>query len=116
NNAALELFDFPGNYRDTQQGQSLTRLRMQQEEMAYENIVARSNIHQLELGRKFKLRSDENAADNKKQFVITRIEHYGFDGSYLEEKDQDGAGSGSSYSNQFSCIPARSEEHTSELQ
>lgn len=106
NNAALELFDFPGNYRDTQQGQSLTRLRMQQEEMAYENIVARSNIHQLELGRKFKLRSDENAADNKKQFVITRIEHYGFDGSYLEEKDQDGAGSGSSYSNQFSCIPA----------
>ena len=104
NNAALELFDFPGNYRDTQQGQSLTRLRMQQEEMAYENIVAHSNIHQLELGRKFKLRSDENTADNRKQFVITRIDHYGFDGSYLDEKDQEDATS--SYSNQFSCIPA----------
>lgn len=106
NNAALELFDFPGNYRDTQQGQSLTRLRMQQEEMAYENIVAHSNIHQLELGRKFKLRSDENTADNRKQFVITRIDHYGFDGSYLDEKDQADATSSTSYSNQFSCIPA----------
>ncbi len=106
NNAALEMFDFPGNYRDTQQGQSLTRLRMQQEEMAYENIIANSNFHQLILGRKFKLRSDENIADNKKQFVITNIQHHGFDGSYLEEKDPDGTALGASYSNQFSCIPA----------
>jgi type VI secretion system secreted protein VgrG len=106
NNAALEQFDFPGNYRDTQRGQNLTRLRMQQEEIAYESIIAQGNIHQLEVGKKFKLRSDENVADNKKVFVIAEIQHQAFEGSYLEEQTGDGKSGSAGYSNQFSCFPA----------
>lgn len=110
NNAALERFEFPGNYKDSQRGQNLTRLRMQQEEMAYESIVAHSNLHQLQIGKKFKLRSDENVADDKKHFVISAIHHQAFNGSYLEEKDPTATAgqetSQETYSNQFSCFPA----------
>lgn len=113
NNTALERFEFPGYYKDNQRGQNLTRVRMQQEEMAYESIIATGNLHQVEIGKKFKLQSDENLADDKKQFVISEICHYAFEGSYLDEKHtpettrgEDNGNLQESYRNQISCFPA----------
>lgn len=105
NNSALEQFEFPGNYSESQRGQNLTRIRMQQEEAGYQVVSAAGNFHQLEVGKKFKLRSDEAAADDKKNFVISEIRHDAFDGSYLDEGSEDDGESGARYQNHFICLP-----------
>lgn len=103
NNSALERFEFPGNYSENQRGQTLTRIRMQQEEAGYQVVSANGNFHQLEVGKKFKLRSDEAVADDKKNFVISEIHHDAFEGSYLDEGNKDGGES--HYQNRFICLP-----------
>ncbi|HSC69463.1 MAG TPA: type VI secretion system tip protein TssI/VgrG [Cellvibrio sp.] len=105
NNSALERFEFPGNYTESQRGQNLTRIRMQQEEAGYQAVSAASDLHLLEVGKKFKLRSDEAAADDKKNFVVAEIRHEAFEGSYLDESNKAEAGGESRYQNYFVCIP-----------
>ncbi|PUA28484.1 MAG: hypothetical protein B0W54_18750 [Cellvibrio sp. 79] len=102
NNSALERFEFPGNYNESQRGQNLTRIRMQQEESGYQIVQAGGNLNYLEVGKKFKLLSDEALVDDKKTFVISEISHQAFEGSYLDE-DEDGKAS--SYQNRFLCFP-----------
>lgn len=101
NNASFPRFEFPGSYRESEQGRALTKLRMQQEEMTYEWVTAASNVHTLEVGKKFTLKSDENAADHNKNYLITEIRHTAYNPSYLESESQE-----SPYSNQFVCIPS----------
>ncbi|MDF3012288.1 MAG: hypothetical protein K0Q78_492 [Cellvibrio sp.] len=105
NNSALERFEFPGNYSESQRGQTLTRIRMQQEEAEYQAVSAAGNFHQLEVGKKFKLRSDEAAADDKKNFVISEIRHDAYEGSYLDEGNKEDGGDVSGYQNHFICLP-----------
>ena len=107
NNSALERFEFPGNYSENQRGQTLTRIRMQQEEAGYQVVSAGGNFHQVEVGKKFKLRSDEAVSDDKKNFVISEIRHEAFEGSYVddEKKEEGGVVVESSYKNNFVCIP-----------
>lgn len=102
NNSALERFEFPGNYLESQRGQNLTRIRMQQEEAGYQLVHAGGNLHHLELGKKFKLNSDEASVDDKKTFVISEITHEAFEGTYLDEEEE---GKSSSYRNYFYCFP-----------
>lgn len=102
NNSALERFEFPGNYVESQRGQNLTRIRMQQEEAGYQLVHAGGNMPQLEIGKKFKLNSDEALVDDKKTFVISEITHEAFEGSYLDEEEE---GQSSSYRNFFYCFP-----------
>ena len=79
---------------------------MQQEETGYQAVSAAGNFHQLEVGKKFKLRSDEAAADDKKNFVISEIRHEAFEGSYLDEGKKIRTGDGQSrYHNHFICLP-----------
>jgi type VI secretion system secreted protein VgrG len=105
NNSALERFEFPGNYSESQRGQNLTRIRMQQEEAGYQAVSATGNFHQLEVGKKFKLRSDEAAADDKKNFVIAEIRHEAYEGSYLDEGNKEDDINASRYQNEFICLP-----------
>lgn len=103
NNSALERFEFPGNYNESQRGQNLTKIRMQQEESEYQAVRAGGNIPQLEIGKKFKLLSDEALVDDKKTFVIAEIIHEAFEGSYLDENAEDEPPS--SYKNFLVCLP-----------
>ncbi len=105
NNSALERFEFPGNYSESQRGQTLTRIRMQQEEAGYQVVSAGGNFHQIEIGKKFKLRSDEAVADDKKSFVISEIRHDAFEGSYVDDDKKEEGGPESGYRNNFICIP-----------
>jgi type VI secretion system secreted protein VgrG len=101
NNTSFPRFEFPGSYRESEQGRALTKLRMQQEEMNYERATAASNVHTLEVGKKFTLKSDENEADHNKSYVITEIRHSAYNPSYLESESDE-----STYSNQFVCLPS----------
>ncbi|MET0355846.1 MAG: type VI secretion system tip protein TssI/VgrG, partial [Cellvibrio sp.] len=105
NNSALERFEFPGKYSENQRGQTLTRIRMQQEEAGYQVVSASGNFHQLEVGKKFKLRSDEAIGDDKKNFVISEIRHDAFEGSYVDDDKKEEGGPESSYKNNFVCFP-----------
>jgi type VI secretion system secreted protein VgrG len=101
NNSSFPRFEFPGCYRENELGRALTKLRMQQEEMNYERVSAASNIHMLEVGKKFILKSDENEADHNKMYVITEIHHNAYDPSYMESESDDPP-----YTNQFVCLPS----------
>lgn len=101
NNAAYPHFAYPGLYKETEEGLAITRLRMQQEEVAYEEVRAAANIHTLAVGKKFVLNSDENPTDNGQAFVITELHHAAYNPSFRQGEDE-----GNVYSNQFSCIPA----------
>ncbi len=101
NNASFPRFEFPGGYRESEHGRSLTKLRMQQEELNFERVSAASNVHTLEVGKKFGFKSDENTVDHGKSYVITEIRHAAYDPSYLESESDDPP-----YTNQFVCLPA----------
>ena len=102
NNSALEQFAFPGNYGESQRGQNLTRIRMQQEEAGYQAVVATSNLQNLAVGKKFKLLSDEAAADDKNNFAIIEMRHEAYESSYLDDGEDENK---SGYTNQFTCLP-----------
>lgn len=101
NNSVFSRYDYPGNYRDNDKGRALTTLRMQQEEMNFQQVRAASNIHFLEVSKSFSLDSEENEADKGKTFVITEVHHSGSNPSYLDDND-----GGQVYANQFCCIPS----------
>lgn len=101
NNASFPRFEFPGSYRENELGRTLTKLRMQQEEMNYERISAASNLHTLEVGKKFLLKSDETETDHNQSFTITEIRHSAYNPSYLESESEEPP-----YSNQFVCLPS----------
>lgn len=104
NSANFSRFEFPGSYREGDLGRALTKLRMQQEEMNYERITAASNVHTLEVGKKFWLKSDEAEADHSQAFMVTEIRHVAYNASYLESESSEKKEP--PYSNQFVCIPA----------
>lgn len=101
NSTSFSRFEFPGYYQENDLGRTLTKLRMQQEEMNFERITAASNVHTLEVGKKFMLKSDEARADHNQFFMVMEIRHSAYDPSYLEIESDEPA-----YSNQFVCIPA----------
>lgn len=100
-NAAYPRFAYPGLYTETDQGRTITRVRMQQEEVGYEQVRAAANIHTLAIGKKFVLNSDENLTDHGQAFVITELHHAAYNPSFRQGEDE-----GNVYSNQFSCLPA----------
>lgn len=104
NNSALERFEFPGNYSETQRGQNLTRIRMQQEEAGYQLAQAKGNIHTLAVGKKFKLLSDEATTDNRKTFFIAEIVHEAFEASYLDDGKKEEE-TKPKYQNRCVCLP-----------
>lgn len=101
NNASFPRFEFPGSYRENEQGRVLTKLRMQQEEMNFERVTAASNVHTLEVGKKFILKSDETDSDHGSSYVITEIRHAAYNPSYIESESDEPA-----YTNHFVCIPS----------
>ncbi|RYZ92027.1 MAG: type VI secretion system tip protein VgrG, partial [Moraxellaceae bacterium] len=101
NNNSFPRFVYPGSYRESDQGTSLTKLRMQQEELGHERATGASNIHAFEVGKKFTFKSEEALADNNKSYVITEIQHIAYNQSFIESEADEPA-----YSNQFVCIPA----------
>jgi type VI secretion system secreted protein VgrG len=97
----LELFDYPGLYTTKDEGETVAKLRMQEEEASYMVATGASSCRGLATGNTFQLknhyRSDQNAT-----YFITGVEHHASVGqTYLT------AGTGAeNYSNHFTCIPS----------
>jgi type VI secretion system secreted protein VgrG len=93
-----EVYDYPGIYDKSSDGQGRTKLRMEETEAGHEVVDAGGHCRTLFPGGKFLLSRHDCASEENKGYVVTRITHEARDDSYVH-------GSDGGYSNAFTCIP-----------
>jgi type VI secretion system secreted protein VgrG len=98
----LELYDYPGLHTTKDEGDTVAKVRMQEEEAGYMVVSGAGNCRGMMSGFSFELknhyRSDQNVSH-----VATEVRHFGSAGqSYTTA----GTSGGETYSNHFVCIPA----------
>jgi type VI secretion system secreted protein VgrG len=98
----LELFDYPGLHTTKDQGDTVAKTRMQEEEAGYMVVQAASNCRAVMSGYSFVLknhyRGDQNA-----NHVVTEVRHFATAGQTYTTAGTQG---GEVYSNHLTCIPA----------
>jgi type VI secretion system secreted protein VgrG len=99
-NSKFETYDYPGEYLTKGAGESLARVRMQEEEA--EHLVAHGMSHcrMFVSGYKFTL-EEHPRKDMNTDYVLTEIQHSAITDSYGTSKSPEGE----SYTNTFACIP-----------
>ncbi len=98
-----ELYDYPGEYRKKGEGDSLVRVRLQEQEMP--RLVARgtSDCRAFTSGYRFDLK-DHYRNDLNQSYVLTFVSHAATQGlNYSSGGVSDGD---ATYTNSFECIPA----------
>jgi type VI secretion system secreted protein VgrG len=101
-NKQLEIYDFPGDYTLQEDGGRLAQVRLQQACLFKEQAHGKSVVPRLAPG--FTFTQEEHILKSLNQeYLLTQVSHEGSQPQVLGEK----AGSdGSSYTNEFSAIPA----------
>jgi type VI secretion system secreted protein VgrG len=97
-----EVYDYPGIYLNKSQGDVLSRIRMEEEEAGQKVIAGSSFCRAFTSGYKFALR-DHDRDDMNDTYLLTEVQHVASVGKSYTTGD---TGSGASYSNTFTCIPA----------
>ena len=98
--ADFERYDYPGLYQARGDGDGLTKVRIEEEEAAYNYIHASGTYRSFIAGGKFTLNLHEVGAEQDKSYIISSISHYARENSY-----DPGETGGREYSNDFQCIP-----------
>lgn len=97
----LELFDYPGLHTTKDQGDTVAKVRMQEEEAGYMVVSGAGNCRGLMSGYSFELknhyRGDQNA-----NYVVTEARHFASAGQTYTSGEE----GGETYSNHLTCIPA----------
>jgi type VI secretion system secreted protein VgrG len=96
----FEIYDYPGDYLKKANGDVLTKVRMEEDEVAHDLVHASSNCASFYPIGKFKLTDHPCSSEAGKSYVVTDIQHSASDDSYTPSArgDQD-------YKNTFACIP-----------
>ena len=94
-----EKFDYPGLYRVKGDGEAFTKIRMEEEEAAYDVVAGSSQCCTFTVGGKFTLENHECESENS-SYVLTAVEHSASDPGV------EGGGGKATYGNRFACIPA----------
>lgn len=102
-NGDFEIFDYPGDYQTKADGTSMAKLRMQEEEAGHLVATGSSVCRPFTTGYKFSLTEHPIASFNE-SYVLTEIQHTASAGGSYSGGGS-GGGDGSTYSNQFTCIP-----------
>ncbi|ODS10572.1 type VI secretion system tip protein VgrG [Vibrio scophthalmi] len=97
-----EHYDFPGRYKDDDQGKALTQIRLEYLRREAHVAHGKSDHPGLQAGVKFEL-SDSLDATINRRWVVVEVNHQGTQPQALEESGGDGA---TTYSNQFKVIPS----------
>jgi type VI secretion system secreted protein VgrG len=101
-NSNFEIYDYPGEYLNKSQGESLTKIRMQEEEASHLVVSGSSVCRAFTSGYKFELQ-DHYRDDANDTYLLTEVQHVASVGASYTTGD---AGTGAQYSNQLTCIPA----------
>jgi type VI secretion system secreted protein VgrG len=99
NNKKFEVFDYPGEYLTKGDGASLTKLRMEEEEVGYDVASGHSDCRSLVSGYKFTLKRHPQR-DQNGTYVLTSVVHSAQQGGFFSDSDGE-----THYSNSFRCIP-----------
>jgi type VI secretion system secreted protein VgrG len=98
----LELYDYPGLHTTKDEGDTVAKVRMQEEEAGYMVVSGAGNGRGLMSGFSFELKNHYRSDQNTK-YVATEVRHFGSAGqSYTSA----GTTGGETYSNHFTSIPA----------
>src|SRR5690606_23800693 len=101
-NSKFEFYDYPGEYRVKNDGESLVKLRMEEEERRFDVVEGTSHCRSFSPGSKFKLEKHHVKGEAGKGYVITSVQHIAdIGGAYVVG----GAHSETIYQNSFECIP-----------
>ncbi len=95
-----EVYDYPGLYAKKADGTAWTKVRMEEEETAFEVVHGAGSCRTFSPGCKFTMQTHECSSEAGKGYVITGIEHSAADESYVA-----GDGQAQPYRNTFTCIP-----------
>lgn len=97
----FELYDYPGAYQKKPDGETLSKVRIEEQETTYDTVSAASNCRTLYAGGKFTLSRHECPSEANKSYAIIALDHDAAAPTYLAG----GAGQ-SYYRNSFTCVPA----------
>ena len=95
-----ELYDFPGNYTQKSDGQSLSRYRMEEVEANYAIASGKGSYRGFMPGAKITMNTHEVKSEEKKKYVISYVEHYAVDETHIGNSTTP-----SVYSNSFKALP-----------
>jgi len=101
NNSNFELFDYPGLYINSSDGQQMAKRRMAEIEASHLVAQGSSVCRAFTSGYKFTLQ-DHPQSEMNADYVLTSVQHMATVAGNYTTGDQDAG----EYSNQFSCIPA----------
>jgi type VI secretion system secreted protein VgrG len=99
-NSKLEIYDYPGKYLTKAAGESLARVRMQEEEAEHYIAHGMSQCRMFVSGYKFTL-EEHPRSDMNTDYVLTEIHHTASTDAFPSKQ----VAKGESYSNTFTCIP-----------
>jgi type VI secretion system secreted protein VgrG len=98
----LELFDYPGLHTNKDQGDTVAKVRMQEEEAGYMVVSGEGNCRGLMSGYSFELKNHYRG-DQNTNYVVTEVRHCASAGQTYTTAGTQG---GETYSNHLTCIPA----------
>lgn len=100
-----EIYDYPGGYDISQDGKTLARTRMKQEEAPHDVVEGAGNVNAFYAGAKFKLQDHFFESELGGAYILTAVNHFASDDTYFQTSAQ---GSDSTvYTNTFRCIPEK---------
>ncbi|MBN1931349.1 MAG: type VI secretion system tip protein VgrG [Desulfobacterales bacterium] len=100
-----EIYDYPGLYTKKTQGERLSNIRIEEEETKITTISGSSNCRAFTSGYRFNLLDYYREDMDKKDYVLTHIEHEVFDVSDYPGAFNRSTESELPYINRFKCIP-----------
>ncbi|MCI0629481.1 MAG: type VI secretion system tip protein VgrG [Phycisphaerales bacterium] len=101
NVSAYELFDYPGKHVVKDDGDTLAKIRMEQEEIPHDVVRGASKCRSFFTGGRFTMAAHHDPAEEGKSYVITSVHH----SAAVEGFETGSEDSNIEYSNTFTCIP-----------
>ena len=95
-----EFFEYPGEYTSHEDGEGLSKLRMEEQEAKLTKIKGKSTYRTMQAGSKFKLKDYFRDDRNNKSYLLTSVTH-----SVAKDDQSKGIDAALHYWNDFSCMP-----------
>src|SRR6266852_3446699 len=100
-NTKYEIYDYPGIHTKKSEGDTTTKVRMEEEEALHHLITGSGNCRSFASGYKFHL-DEHSRQDMNGDFLLTEVSH---SASVGDSYSGSAAGSQETYTNHFTCIP-----------
>jgi len=101
-NTKYEIYDYPGIHINKSEGDTVTKVRMEEEEAVHHLVTGSGNCRSFASGYKFHL-DEHSRKDQNGDYLLTEVTH---SASVGDSYSGSGNGSSETYANHFACIPA----------